>query len=400
MPSSLIPILERHSATEPMAFGQTGYTGIDVPSLRAALEKIPDPRARRGVRYPFAELLLVLVCAVFSGAKSLTMILEWARHAATIDALFAMGKVPSLATIHRLAARIDPDALDQAVNGWASAQARSRARSGPAVIAVDGKEVRGAKNGTGARVFLMAALDHGTGAVIGQESIGEKTNEIPHFGALMDKLGTLSGTVITADALHTQSGHATDLHARGAHYVFTVKANQRRLRSGSAPRPGPGAGPNTCNGKRRTDAPPSGPPRRTVPRNGSTFPTALRPSASPATGTTTPPGIRPANSSSRLLLSRRARHPPKTWPATSAVTGALKTASTGCGTSPTVKTPRRYAPETVPTSWPLCATSPSASTAWPAQPISPKPSAPPHAIPESLETSSDFEMALQTFICS
>lgn len=230
MPSFLIDKLERHSNRGPTDFGQAGDPQIDIPALRAALEKVPDPRARRGVRYPFTELLLVFVCAVFSGAKSLTMIAEWARHADTAGPLFAAGKVPSLATIHRLAARIDPEALDRAVNDWASAQARSRAKAGLAVIAVDGKEVRGAKNGTGARVFLMAALDHTTGAVTGQESITEKTNEIPHFGALMDKLGDLSGAVITADALHTQAGHAKDLHTRGAHYVFTVKANQPRLR--------------------------------------------------------------------------------------------------------------------------------------------------------------------------
>lgn len=30
----------------------------------------------------------------------------------------------------------------------------------------------------------MGALDHATGTVIGQEQVGEKTNEIPHFAAL------------------------------------------------------------------------------------------------------------------------------------------------------------------------------------------------------------------------
>lgn len=32
--------------------------------------------------------------------------------------------------------------------------------------------------------------------------------------------------MITADALHTQHSHARWLHARGAHYLFIVKANQ------------------------------------------------------------------------------------------------------------------------------------------------------------------------------
>ena len=54
------------------------------------------------------------------------------------------------------------------------------------------------------RVFLFAALDHATGTVIGRESISEKTNEIPHFAALMGKIGDLGGVVVTADAPHTQ----------------------------------------------------------------------------------------------------------------------------------------------------------------------------------------------------
>lgn len=48
----------------------------------------------------------------------------------------------------------------------------------PRAIAIDGKEVRGAKHADGQRVFLMAALDHGTGCVLGQELVGAKTNEI------------------------------------------------------------------------------------------------------------------------------------------------------------------------------------------------------------------------------
>lgn len=39
----------------------------------------------------------------------------------------------------------------------------------------------------------------------------------------------LKGTVVTADALHTQKGHAKYLHEREAHYIFTVKDNQAKL---------------------------------------------------------------------------------------------------------------------------------------------------------------------------
>ena len=79
-------------------------------------------------------------------------------------------------------------------------------------------------------MFLFAAVDHTTGAVIGQESIGVKTNETPRFAPLLDQISDVSGVVVTADALHTQREHAGYLHRRGAHYVLTVKLNQRSLR--------------------------------------------------------------------------------------------------------------------------------------------------------------------------
>src|SRR5262249_47513344 len=44
-----------------------------------------------------------------------------------------------------------------------------------------------------------------------------------------ERITDLTGTVITGDQLHTQRDHATYLHQRGAHYVFTVGDNQPKL---------------------------------------------------------------------------------------------------------------------------------------------------------------------------
>lgn len=221
MPSSPLDLLERHLET-------TAEPGTEeLTSLRQALSAVPDPRARRGVRYPFTDLLLVFVAAVLCGAKSLTMITEWAARAHRTRPLFDSGRVPSLTTIHRLIATIDPVALDTAIGLWISTRTPN---TGLRAIAVDGKEVRGAKKASGQKIFLMAALDHHAGTVLAQEAIDMKTNEIPHLPMLLDRLGDLDGTVITADALHTQTRQAQAITARGGHYVFTVKANQPRLR--------------------------------------------------------------------------------------------------------------------------------------------------------------------------
>lgn len=223
MPSSLTALAARHRET------LERFTDADLPSLRAALSTVSDPRKPRGVRYGFVDLLLVCVAAVLSGAKSLTMIAEWAADAQDRKVLSDWKATPSVATLHRIVSATDPVALDTAVNGWVQQWAQTGTGEGVQAVAVDGKEVRGAKHGAGTRVFLMAALDHHTGTVLAQEPVGDKTNEIPHLPLLLDKLQDLQNTVITADALHTLPQQAAAITARGGHYLFTVKTNARAL---------------------------------------------------------------------------------------------------------------------------------------------------------------------------
>lgn len=67
-----------------------------------------------------------------------------------------------------------------------------------------------------------------SGAVLGQVEAGAKTNEIPLFSALLDRID-ITGAVITADALHAQRDHAAHLARRGARYLLIVKRNQQGL---------------------------------------------------------------------------------------------------------------------------------------------------------------------------
>jgi predicted transposase YbfD/YdcC len=135
--------------------------------------------------------------------------------------------LPSESTFRRTLQRLDADAFDDLAGEWAA----RRTAPGPEtrrVIAVDGKTLRGSgHDGEGGR-HLLAAFDHAHGVVLGQVEVGAKTNEIPMFTALLDRID-LTRAVVTADALHAQRGHATYLAGRGAHYLLTVKRNQPGL---------------------------------------------------------------------------------------------------------------------------------------------------------------------------
>jgi hypothetical protein len=156
------------------------------------------------VRHRLAAILGLAVCAVLAGARSFTAIAEWAADAdqATRDALSITGVVPCESTFRRTLQNLDADALDDAAGAWA----QQRTAPSPGTrrrVAVDGKTLRGSGTASGPARHLLAALDHAHGVVLGQADVEAKTNEIPMFSTLLDRLD-LAAAVVTADALPAQ----------------------------------------------------------------------------------------------------------------------------------------------------------------------------------------------------
>jgi predicted transposase YbfD/YdcC len=206
-----------------------GDVGADGPGLLGVLARVADPRRRRGVRHRLGVILGLALCAVVAGARSFTAIAEWAADAdeQTLGALGAGRVVPSESTFRRTLQRLDAGAFDDLAGAWA----QRATMPGPGqrrVIAVDGKTLRGSASRGEPGDHLLAALDHAHGAVLAQVEVGAKTNEIPMFPLLLDRID-VTGAVITADAMHAQRSHAAYLAGRGAHYVLTVKRNQPGL---------------------------------------------------------------------------------------------------------------------------------------------------------------------------
>nr|WP_256329176.1 ISAs1 family transposase [Actinomyces ruminicola] len=194
---------------------------------------VPDPRDRRGVRHRLDVVLALAAVGVLAGCRTLLAIWE---HIADLDPgdLAELGieedrPLPSESTIRRSLQVLDADDLDARIASWVLTRAGNI--NGRRVISVDGKTMRGAKNSTdGAAPHLISALDQGTGAVLAQQRVADKTSEVP---ALKDLLAPhdLTGAVVTADALHTQRHTAGWIRDRGADYVLTVKGNQPGLKA-------------------------------------------------------------------------------------------------------------------------------------------------------------------------
>jgi hypothetical protein len=140
----------------------------EVPGLLERLAEVPDPRDPRGVRHTLVVALALTACAVLAGARSLLAVGEWIADAppqvlqavgARADPLCPKRLLPAESTVRRLLARIDGDALDQAVGRWLADRRPHRA-DGLHGLAVDGKSLRGAAKAKGRKIHLLAALDH------------------------------------------------------------------------------------------------------------------------------------------------------------------------------------------------------------------------------------------------
>lgn len=198
--------------------------------LIEVLRQIPDPRKRRGIRHSSESVLALALCAKLCGARSLEAMAQWAEDlpAETLRRLGCRrGRAPSEPTFRRLLGRIDPAALDRRLGEWTAGRTDLQGKG----LAIDGKTVRGSKDGERPAVHLVGAVVHEEGLVVAQTRVADKTNEITSVEPLLQGLD-IAGAVVTGDAIFTQKSIASYLvEQKRADYLFAVKDNQPTLKS-------------------------------------------------------------------------------------------------------------------------------------------------------------------------
>ena len=227
--------------------------------LLGCLEQVTDHRKPKGRRHGLAAILAVVVVARLSGANSVYAAGQFAatmpqealrrcgiRYNARLDRYVP----PSPKTIKRAVRHVDAKAADEQMCAWLRAEAAA-GRLNWRHIAIDGKTVRGAVQPGGTRPHLLAAYDVTAGAVLGQER-RQRENQRDHLlrppperhprrprrypandssdgdnhrhsdgggggGGEEEEEGREGQEliIVTADAMHTQTGHVEAMNAAG-----------------------------------------------------------------------------------------------------------------------------------------------------------------------------------------
>ena len=97
---------------------------------------------------------------------------------------------------------------------------------GGEVIPIDGKTIRGSydrKRGQSA-LHIISAWASEQRLVLGQMKVEDKSNEITAIPALLELLD-ITGSIITIDAMGTQTEIAQKIIEKKADYVLALKAN-------------------------------------------------------------------------------------------------------------------------------------------------------------------------------
>ncbi len=201
---------------------------MDALSLFEVLATLPDPRSRRGLRHPLSAVMGMVVLAMLSGRTSLIGIARFGRqHGYELAwALgFRRGKTPSLSTLSRTLRRFDAEQLEAILGQWIQSRLDPQDYE---LISIDGKTLRGSRDGAVPGVHLVAAYAARVQAVLGQIRVDAKTNE--HKAAL-ELLGILplKGKVVIGDAMFCQRDLAERVVDSGGDYILFAKDNQPSL---------------------------------------------------------------------------------------------------------------------------------------------------------------------------
>jgi predicted transposase YbfD/YdcC len=204
--------------------------------LRALLEHfsvIEDPRESWRVAHPLAEILVLVVCGTIADCDHYDTIAAWGEQRLAFLRRFLPYHhgVPSARWLTLLMNRIDPSLFQACFTAWVREVWPDR----PDLIAIDGKTSRRSHNRRKgeAPLHLVSAFATTSRLVLGQEAVADKSNEttaIPALVARLAEAGSVTGALVTIDAIACNAAVAAAITDAGADYLLAVKANQPTLR--------------------------------------------------------------------------------------------------------------------------------------------------------------------------
>ena len=199
------------------------------PTLLDEIKTLDDPRTRRKPDHLLVDIIAIGILATLAGADNMVAVATYGQEEYEWLSTFLElpNGIPSHDTFSRVFALIDPEQFHSFFLGWIE---HLTTKLDIKLIHLDGKTSRGSYD----RESKLKAL-HSVSAwasehhlVLAQQRVDDKSNEITAIPKLL-KLLDLNGTIITIDAMGTQTAIAEQIIKEGGDYILALKGNQGTL---------------------------------------------------------------------------------------------------------------------------------------------------------------------------
>ena len=192
---------------------------------------LPDPRKNRGLNHGLVNILVMVLCAVMSGADTYPEIQAFVESKRVwFKRYLEFRRIPDHDTFRRVLARLDPMQFQSCALDWIREAIGGRLEHGD-IVSIDGKRLRGTSSEELQGVHMVNVWAARQGLCLTATAVQGKANEITTLPSVIDTLSLLelAGCVVTIDAMGTQREVARKLVALQANYLLALKKNQRNL---------------------------------------------------------------------------------------------------------------------------------------------------------------------------
>jgi predicted transposase YbfD/YdcC len=193
-------------------------------------KSIKDHRINRKKLHSLHDIINLVVIGIICSADSWESIEEFGKAKKEFLSTFLTleNGIPSHDTISRVFASIDPLKFEKCFVSWANSLKNKDINR--EVVAIDGKTICGSRDSfhNTKATHLVSAWACSNQLVLGQTKVDGKSNEITAIPILLDLLD-LQGSIITIDAMGTQTDIAEKIIKKNADYILALKGNQGGL---------------------------------------------------------------------------------------------------------------------------------------------------------------------------
>ena len=198
-------------------------------SLVQHFQDIKDPRVERTKKHQLTDILVIAILAVIAGAQGWEDMENYGiSKKQWLEKFLALPHgIPADDTFRRIFEFINPEELNRCFLQWVETLVT---KMGGEIIPIDGKTIRGSydRNQGKSALHIISAWSSEQRLVLGQMKVEDKSNEITAIPALLELLD-ITGSIITIDAMGTQTEIAKKIIDKKGDYVLALKANHPTL---------------------------------------------------------------------------------------------------------------------------------------------------------------------------